>query len=221
MQPVTATFDHLALWHAPLDAGARVFSERLSAPFETGGAHAGQGTRNRLMGAGEGAYLELLGPDEDQAGGPLVDRFASADPLSICLVAYRTRSLDELAKRVNALGVSAPPPFEMSREKDGQRISWRLLYLMDPRFPQLPFFIDWGETAHPSSQLADVLSVEDLACLAPEPSVVEEIFKTLDIDLEVRAHPQPGWAVKLKTQTATLGLQSVFDKAGAIETKMS
>jgi hypothetical protein len=55
--------DHLVLAARDLDQGAAWLEDRLGVPLADGGRHTRMGTCNRLLGLGEGLYLELIAID--------------------------------------------------------------------------------------------------------------------------------------------------------------
>jgi len=57
--------DHLAICAADLDTGVAWAEARLGVALGATGRHARFGTHNRLLGLGEGLYLEVIAPDPD------------------------------------------------------------------------------------------------------------------------------------------------------------
>ena len=57
--------DHLAIAATSLDEGVAWAEGRLGVPLLAGGKHARFATHNRLLGLGQGIYLEVIAPDPD------------------------------------------------------------------------------------------------------------------------------------------------------------
>lgn len=55
--------DHLAICATDLEEGVAWAEARLGVPFGAGGRHERFGTHNRLLGLGDGLYLEVIAPD--------------------------------------------------------------------------------------------------------------------------------------------------------------
>ena len=58
--------DHLVYATDDLERTVASFTDRFRVAPTPGGRHLGWGTRNELVGPGDGAYLELVGPDRGQ-----------------------------------------------------------------------------------------------------------------------------------------------------------
>jgi Glyoxalase-like domain len=174
--------DHLV--YATNDLGPTVaeIAERLGVEPVAGGAHIGRGTRNYLVGLGHGAYLEIIGPDDEQpeplAGRPFdLDRLDRARLVTWC--ARPVGSLDEVVAHAASLGNDLGPVAGMARSRpDGTMLSWRLTpaRLERPWSGTLPFLIDWGDSPHPSSALAQGVSLVQLRLEHPEPERVHELL---------------------------------------------
>jgi len=73
--------DHLVYATPDLATTVGLLTDRLGTAPTPGGAHPGRGTRNALVGLGDGAYLEIIGPDLEQPA-PLSARPFGIDTLS-------------------------------------------------------------------------------------------------------------------------------------------
>src|SRR6185503_19995197 len=82
-----------------------------------GGSHPGLGTRNRLADLGDGAYLEVIGPDPDQPAPAEPRPFALDDLTSPRLVTWslRVADLDAAVAHAKAQGHNPGPILPMSR----------------------------------------------------------------------------------------------------------
>jgi hypothetical protein len=145
--------DHVVFAGPDLAAACGVVSAALGVDPTPGGQHVGLGTRNWLLDLGNGAYLEIIGPDPDQPE-PAAPRPFGIDALSKPgLVAWALRSFD-IARDIataHAAGIELGEVISMQRQRpDGTMLRWRLT---TPRAGLLPFLIDWGDTPHPAVEL--------------------------------------------------------------------
>ncbi|MDI3421456.1 VOC family protein [Streptomyces luteolus] len=181
-----AELDHLVLATPDLDhTVAEVTAATGVAPAE-GGRHLGYGTRNFLYGLGpvspiltgrrapgSGAYLEIVGPDEEQPA-PRGPRWFGIDALDgPRLVAWAAR-VDGIAERVayaRARGYDPGEPVSMARRaSDGSSLAWRLTLPGPERL--LPFLLDWGAAVHPSERGLPVLPLLSFEAGHPDPEAV-------------------------------------------------
>jgi hypothetical protein len=149
--------DHLVYATPDLATTVEALTDRLGIVPTPGGAHPGRGTRNALVGLGDGAYLEIIGPDHGQPV-PTSPRPFGIDALSTpALVTWCLRPavpLEVAVEAASANGYELGPIVAMSRHRpDGVLLEWRLS-VPDPAASEdgvLPFVIDWDAAAHPSA----------------------------------------------------------------------
>jgi hypothetical protein len=181
--------DHLVYATPDLDAGVAHIESLVRVRPIAGGSHPGWGTRNALLGLGPGCYLEVIGPDPDQAppaggrafgvdgshGGRLVTWAAKAD------------RLDALHATAAEHGVRLGAVRSGSRQRpDGTVVTWRLT---DPREVLadgiVPFFIDWGASLHPSESTPVGGRLVSLRAEHPDAAEVSRMLRRLGIDLAI------------------------------------
>jgi hypothetical protein len=181
--------DHLVYAAPDLDAGVAHIESLARVRPIAGGSHPGWGTRNALLGLGPGCYIEVIGPDPDQAppaggrafgverahGGRLVTWAAKAD------------HLDALHASAAGQGVRLGAVRGGSRQRrDGTVLTWRLT---DPREVVadglVPFFIDWGASTHPSESAPEGGRLVSLRAEHPNAERVSGVLRRLGIDLVV------------------------------------
>jgi hypothetical protein len=75
---------------------------------------------------------------------------------------------------------------------DGQLLRWRFT---DPATLAaggvVPFFIDWGEGAHPTDLLPKQLRLADLRLEHPQAEAVSRLLRSLEVPAQVHAGPSP------------------------------
>ncbi len=201
-RPVSAPIDHLVYAVPDLGAGVRDVEDRLGAALTPGGSHPGLGTRNALLRIGPRVYLEVVGPDPDQApppGGLWLARGPVALPALVTWAA-RSSALQDLASGAGARLLG--PVRSMSRTRpDGHRISWTLTMPRDPlpRHGIVPFFIDWGKTPHPCTGLPDEgVTLAKLRARHPDPEAVRADLGRVGVECETEPGP-PALEAVLRT----------------------
>ena len=181
--------DHLVLAAPDLDAAVAAFAERTGVRPQPGGSHDGLGTANQLVDLGNGAYLEIIGPDPAQPA-PAQPRPFGIDELEsprLVTWAIRTEALDDLIAEARAGGYDPGPARAMSRRTPGgELLEWRLTA---PRFDYgdglVPFLIDWGGTPHPTSRGLPRAELVDLRATHPDPASVRPALAALRADLHL------------------------------------
>jgi hypothetical protein len=181
--------DHLVLAGPDLAETVAWFTDLTGITPAPGGSHVGLGTANHLVGLGEGAYLELIGPDPAQPA-PAQPRPFGIDELfapRIVTWAVRTDDLAGLIATARDGGYDPGEPMAMSRRApDGALLEWQLTA---PRFDYgdglVPFLIDWGSTPHPTSRALPEATLVDLRARHPDPASVRPALAVLRADLQV------------------------------------
>lgn len=195
--------DHLVYATPDFAAGVQQVEQQLGVKAVPGGQHPGGGTRNALIRLGERIYLEIIGPDPDQPKPNGPRRFGIDDLKSPRLVTWAAKSsdLESLAKEAKLRGVDVGPVRAGSRRRpDGVLLAWRLT--VSPMLTGdgiVPFFIDWGQTEHPASNLPAGCTLVELRAEHPDPGRVKPMLSAVGIDLDVRAGAAPALIAKIRT----------------------
>ena len=185
-----AAVDHLVYATPDLQLGINRIEALLGVRASPGGQHPGRGTRNALLSLGPGAYLEIIGPDPEQAA-PSQPRPFGIDDLKepeLVTWAAKGKGLEQLARDAARGGVMLGEVISGSRRRtDGVMLSWRYT---DPRTVVaggiVPFFIDWGTSPHPALSAAPGVSLVALRAEHPDAQRVHTALSRLGIDLAVQ-----------------------------------
>ncbi|WP_114699602.1 VOC family protein [Nocardia mexicana] len=152
-----------------------------------GGRHVGRGTRNYLLGLGNGGYLEIVGPDPEQPD-PSRPRPFDIDDLTeprLVTWAVRVTDIDGVLAAARAAGFDPGQAEDMSRATPGGEVlSWRLTGGR-VHTGVIPFLIDWGETRHPSEDLPEVKLLA-LTAVHPDPEAILPRLQAISADIELR-----------------------------------
>jgi hypothetical protein len=186
--------DHIIYATPDLNLGIDTLEKMLGVRAMPGGQHPGHGTRNALIRLGGRTFLEILGPDPDQPS-PDRPRWLGIDGPRMPRLngwAAAESNLDELLGKAAAAGVKLGAIHEGRRENpDGAALSWRFT---DPYTVVadgvVPFFIDWGDSPHPSQHGAEGVALIGLRAEHPDPTPVQRILSQLELDLPVQAGPE-------------------------------
>ena len=184
--------DHL-VWAAPdLEAAVGELEARTGAQAAPGGAHPGHGTRNAVLGLGERTYLEVLAPDPAQArlAAPPAGLADLAAP-RLHTFAMAAERLDRVAVKLEQAGLPHAGVIPMSRRlPSGRLVRWRLLIPAGhPYGPLAPFFIDWGDSPHPSETAGDACRLVELRISHPEAWSLRNLFDRLEVEVAVDQGP--------------------------------
>jgi hypothetical protein len=180
--------DHLVYATPDLDLGMAEIEAITGIAPTPGGQHSGRGTRNALIALGD-AYLEIVAPDPDQPP-PERPRWLgvdSAENSRITTWAVRSSHLPALRRRALEHDVPLGEVRAASRRRgDGVTLSWSLTE-PDPLVADgvIPFFIDWGDSPHPSQAAARGATLLDLRVEHPDPETIRRMLRALDLDVLV------------------------------------
>ena len=186
--------DHIIYATPDLNLGIDTLEKMLGVRAVPGGQHPGHGTRNAFIRLGGRTFLEILGPDPDQPR-PDRPRWLGIDSLRMPRLngwAAAESDLDELLGKAAAAGVKLGAIHQGRRENpDGAALSWRFT---DPYTVVadglVPFFIDWGDSPHPSQRGAEGVTLISLRAEHPDPAPVQRMLSQLELDLPVQAGPE-------------------------------
>jgi len=171
--------DHLAVAGVTLEEAAAHVEAALGLPMQPGGVHPKFGTHNRLMGLGEGLYLEAIAIDPE-APAPDRPRWFDLDRLSgrahLRNWIVRVDDLDAALARHRDAGT----PLDLARGD----LRWRMAVPGDGVLPfdnRFPALIEWQAGGHPADRLADAgARLERLVVAHPEAAALRAALPDLD-----------------------------------------
>ena len=182
-------FDHLVLATPLLSETVQTVARLLGMQPAEGGQHVGRGTRNFLLGLGNGGYLEIIGPDPEQpeAQPPRVFGIDHLTVPRLVTWAVRVSGMDAAIASARARGLDPGDAWEMARATPaGDMLRWRLT--LDPAGSHtgvVPFLIDWGNTRHPSLDLPQA-TLLSLIAIHPDPAMISARLQAISTDIEIR-----------------------------------
>lgn len=205
----TRGVDHLVFRVPDLEAGMDVIEQRLGVRPAGGGVHPGRGTRNALLGLGEGCYLEVIAPDPAQPETPNSWRFGppvTAPELSTW--AARSALIETQAELARTRGLALGPVQPMSRElPDGSVLRWQLTTGDRPGDGLVPFLIDWGRSAHPSATAPAGCRLIALRARHTDPERITGWLAALDLTLPVERGDRAALIAEIETPRGRVMLE--------------
>ena len=195
--------DHIVYAVSDLDLACGQIEELLGVKPIFGGYHQTQGTKNALVGLGEGQYLELIAIDETNKD-ITSPRWMGVDLLTKSQITRWAIKSTDLNHDAAVLQQANP---EMGQRSGGSRktangslLAWDLLMpLASPEVEILPFIIDWSAAeSHPSDQLSIQCRLVELYATHPNPQLIESTLEKLNVSL--RIEPSETISIKAKIQ---------------------
>lgn len=186
--------DHLVLAARDLDAGAAWLEARLGVALAAGGKHGLMGTHNRLLGLGEGLYLELIAVDPG-APSPARPRWFGLDALTFAderprLIHWVARS-EDLGRDLS--NCRHDPGEILTMERGDYR--WRITVPADGHLPGdglLPTLIQWDVPFHPAQRLPESgCRLMKLEGFHPDPEPLRTALSALGLGLRLDLHSCP------------------------------
>jgi len=206
-----AQFDHLVYATPDVARSTDELESRIGTRPVVGGRHAAWGTYNTLLSLGEGAYLEIIGPDPEAEppGGPRPFGIGRIAAPRLATWVARTGSLEAIVQRARVAGVELGGPLPRSRQRpDGTVLRWTMTDSLAPREGGvIPFFIDWGDSPHPSRGIPDGGRLVRLQARHPEPARVRALLAALGVELDVESGAAPGLIATIATPAGTIELR--------------
>jgi hypothetical protein len=193
MNAIPPFLDHLVLATPDLAATLAEFTRRTGVEPAPGGVHVGRGTRNHLVALGGSSYLEIIGPDPEQAAPGRPRPFASLGLTTARTLTWAIAppDLDAAITAARAQGYDPGPAKPMSRRRpDGTLLRWRLTDGEDADPSGLvPFLIDWGDSPHPTAAGLPLTPLLSMSGSAPDPEAVRRPVRSLGTDLALTVGP--------------------------------
>jgi hypothetical protein len=195
--------DHLVYATRDLDPTVADLETRLGVRAAPGGRHPGRGTRNALIALSDVTYLEIVGPDAGQTEyrRPRWFEIDALEAPRLVAWAARAHDLDAIGARARAQHVELGPIASGSRQRsDGSSLQWRFT---DPAVVAgdglVPFFIDWGVSAHPAASAPRGVSLVSLRAEHPEPDRIRRMLAAFDLTVMVERGPAAALIATLDT----------------------
>lgn len=192
----TRVIDHIVYAVTDLDEAILEFEAKTGVRPTFGGYHQHKGTKNALVNIGNGAYLELITVDHENAA-IAAPRWMGVDLIGEAEVTRWSLKSDQLEPDSQALSTFDA---NMGAIEGGQRntaagdlLSWMMILpLAEPAVEIAPFVTSWGENSvHPTQNLSPVCPLIDIRFVHPEPLAFKELWRQLGLTYPIVAGPAP------------------------------
>lgn len=201
--------DHIIWIAKDLESGKADIQKLMGTMPVDGGIHKGQGTRNALLGLGQNCYLEILSPDPKQPQpGHWSDAILKAKSDGLFHWAARHPNLSALHQKALNLGLESSGVLPFSRQSPtGETFEWRLLFLGGHEYGALvPFFIDWGNTPHPSQNIPAAGGIMRFTIVSPQAEQLQKLMYNLGIEMDVFKGGNSQILVEIGTKDSSITL---------------
>ena len=207
--------DHIVLATPDVQASVAEIEAAIGLRPELGGHFPGRGVYNHLLALQDDAYLEIIGPDPDQADHEGTLPFGMNDfgdkgahvPHWCCKAGAEIDSRVAAAKEAGYdIGEVEPLGRVLA---DGTRLDWRLTRTIWPPLlgGLMPFLIDWGDARHPSSTAVKGARLVSWHGEHPDLDEVRRAHDALGVELELRKGSTPALVAVLEGPSGQITLR--------------
>ena len=194
--------DHLIIASPTLSSGIDFIEKKLGVRPVMGGQHIGRGTHNALLALGKNTYLEVIAPDPSQPNvhRPLWMKTDQSTNAQLWTWAGRSSDLQSLSDIAKQYHIPFGKLEKGNRNQtNGNILKWELsVPVLQNAEGLLPFFIDWGNTIHPSNTLPQAGEVVEFKAFHPSASKVQLQLEQLGVSLKVEISDVARLTVSIK-----------------------
>ncbi|MEO1514931.1 MAG: VOC family protein [Bacteroidota bacterium] len=202
--------DHLVYAVPELESGSRHIQQLLGVPVEGGGRHPDRGTHNHLIGLGPHSYLEIIAkePNRPENAPPCWMGLDGLQAARMLRWAVKRPNLDHChrlaEKHQIPLGAIAQGRRQLA---SGDWLSWQLTEPgTQSQASILPFFIDWGQSLHPSQNMTGPCRIESIALYHPQAPQLQEQLDVFDLPHQVQTAEEARIVIRLQTPNGLVEL---------------
>lgn len=202
--------DHLLWEERNLREGEMRFAERTGVTPAYGGPHTEGGTHNSLLSLGGETYLELIAPDPEHPGtGGLLENSSPDAAPGLFTFAVKAADLNLVEQLAQASGLEVLRRRGGRTTPSGETLTWETLSVSNHEFGGfVPFFIRWGEVAHPSGTAPRGCELLEFSAFHPRHRELAGLYTALRLAVTVFEAEQPRLRATLSTPEGELELSS-------------
>jgi hypothetical protein len=195
--------DHLIFAAPTLSSGMDSIEKLLGIRPVVGGQHQGRGTHNALLALGENIYFEVIAPDPTQPDVPKPLWMKTDQVTQPQLWTWAAANLDllELEKVANENQIPLGKVESGSRTRaNGDVLKWQLTEpILANKNGIMPFFLNWGNTIHPSKTLPSAGEILEFKAIHPHPELIKTQLEKLGVNLIVQKGNRPHLEALIQT----------------------
>ncbi len=195
--------DHLIFAAPTLESGMDAIEKLLNIRPVIGGQHKGRGTHNALLALGENIYFEVIAPDPTQpdVSRPLWMKTDQVTQPQLWTWAAANSDLFEVEKIANENQIPLGKIESGTRtQTNGNILKWQLTEpILENENGIMPFFLNWGETIHPSKTLPQAGEILSFKAIHPNPELIKNQLKKLGVNLIVEKGNRPHLEATVRT----------------------
>ena len=202
--------DHILLLVSDLEAYQTQFQEVTQVAPTYGGVHPSARASNALIDMGNGTYLELIGPALDGTEGPLTLTLRKLEEPRLSWFAMRSEDLQQDVERLESAGFEHSGIQEIEFESEiRNKIRYSAVVAINHDWgDQMPFFINWGDTPHPTTTSNGGLTLTSFTVYHPDAESLAQVYDQLDVDVVVEHAEQPGFRLEFNSLGGDVVYQS-------------
>ena len=202
--------DHIILLVPDLPAYVTEFEQGSGVTPKYGGMQPNAKVANALVDLGNGAYLEILGPSPGDEVGPMTERLQALPEPTVAWFALQSFDLDDNVKRLEAAGLEHSGVLRTNWESSERGlIDYSGLVAVNHGWgDQMPFYIDWHETPHPSSTSPGGITLSEFTVYHPDARNLGVVYGQLGVNVEVKVSETAGYDLVLETPKGELSFSS-------------
>lgn len=204
--------DHIVYTVPNLEEAIAELEARLGLRPIIGGRHDTQGTKNALVNLTDGAYLEILAADDENADIP-PPRWMGVDVLSRPRITRWALKSEDLTADGEILREHDPELGHTkagSRQRpDGSMLRWELILPTSlPEVDVIPFMVDWSRSdIHPHEAMPDSgCSIIGLQLQHPDPERIRPVLQNLGVEVSVTKGEEPDIILVLRCPAGNVQL---------------
>lgn len=209
--------DHIVYFVPNLDEAYETFEKEWGVRPKFGGQHVGRGSHNALLSLGNGSYLEIIAPDPNQPTPPNARSFGMDNLSAPRLITWAvgTTDIQAAVSHSQAAGYNPGDILPSSRMRsDGILMEWALTRSAEaaagttPRGDWLiPFFIDWGQTPHPSKNNPAGCTLLEVKAQHPDPEPIRQMLAAMQVNCVVEKGEQAQLIALVETPDGKIELK--------------
>ncbi|WP_162322166.1 VOC family protein [Nesterenkonia haasae] len=192
MTSAPALLDHVVVVSDDLEAAVEQIAGATGVTLDPGGVHPSFGTRNYLASFGSGAYLEVIGVDQENTEFTGTRPFGIDDAVGTFAATWAITPEDieaaVAASRIHGVDPGDPEP-KSRRRPDGSLLEWKLTRSFSEPSGVVPFMLDWEGATTPAETTTARLDLVQLKASHAQPEVVLPVLRAVGTDLDIVRGP--------------------------------